>query len=172
MTRFPDPALLPRHIERTVREDRLVSLPEGRVGLRDCGRCSYVGRFRTTAFPRAHAKIGLYRLRAELQNEQGGKLLKSRLHDHFLIGMVYFLHEKCQCLAMGCLRKLTLISLRKRVTNQVIKIGVDSAREIMQTKDYEGGLTIAVVLCTRSNGSSQSQRPLRTLSPRNAKTGV
>jgi hypothetical protein len=88
----------------------------------------------------------MYRDHAELQMEFGTNLaLKKdfpKATHHVLLGLGYFLHEKCFSLAIKCLRKLALLSLGPQI--QAFSLKKQDAIQLIQISDFDFGFTLAI----------------------------
>jgi spatacsin len=147
VTVFPEPALVSGYIEFLVREnclaDERLNERVGRVVM-SCAR--RVKPFEPQRFLDLTFKYQMYREHAELQMEFGTNLaLKKDFANatrHVLLGLGYFLHEKCFSLAIECLRKLALLSLGSQI--QAFKLKKQEAIQLIHISDFDFGFTLAV----------------------------
>lgn len=156
VSKFPDPALIPRYFQYLIANKKLDELPHGnlneKVGrvIMNCARHHHP--FEPEKYFDLTMKYNLFRDHAELQMECGNKLLennpdKSKLEAasrNFLLALAYFLHEKCYSLSMECLKKLSLISLQMDKQIPVLQLDKIQVQQLMNTKPFSFALTVAV----------------------------
>ena len=158
VTKFQDPALLPRYFQHLIAQKKLDAIPRnnnkknvGRV-IMNCAR--HVEPFEPQSYFDLTLEYSLYRDHGELQMEYGNRML-SNINDkhglqeaskHFLLALAYFLHEKCYSLSMECLKKLSLISLQMDIGDNlnVLNLNNKEVLDLMKSKDFPYSLTLAV----------------------------
>jgi spatacsin len=146
---FPNPALLPKYIEYQIRE---MSPSFGELSekvakvVMSCAR--RVKPFEPEHFFELTLRFNLFREHAQLQVEAGvnaaakGDFRAAR--QHYLLGLAYFLHEKCFSLAMDCLRKLALLSLPVAPTFPILKLTKEAVIQLVRTADFDFAMTLAI----------------------------
>jgi spatacsin len=146
---FPNPALLPKYIEYQIRETSpsFGELTEkvAKVVM-SCAR--QVKPFEPEHFFELTLRFNLFREHAQLQVDAGANAAAKgdfrAAKQHYVLGLAYFLHEKCFSLAMDCLRKLALLSLPVAPTFPILKLTKEAVIQLVRTADFDFAMTLAI----------------------------
>jgi spatacsin len=155
---FPDPSLLPRFFQYLIAQQKLDFLSQGdlsdRVGRTVINCARRIQPFQPEKYFAMTLQYHLYRDHAELQLECAHRLLLTSVSDksvlqeasrHYLLALAYFLHEKCYCLSMECLKKLSLISLQLEIAEpSVFNLEKGDVLRLMCEREFPFALTVAV----------------------------
>ena len=154
---FQEPSLLPRYITYLITQEKIDLLDHekmpSKIGLVIMNCAHHVHSFEPQKYFNLTLKYKLYREHAELRMEYGNSLLEGNpdpntikeASNQFLLALSYFLHEKCYCLSMECLKKLSLISLQQeQEKTNILHLEKSKVIELMETNDFPIAITLAV----------------------------